>query len=465
MLAILHVFVRPNYPHVVTTRDLGRIGLARWARWLMGLRVFDIAFFLSVIALTAYGILGSLENGRFTVYRLPQSAVRQYAYQAPQVPAAWSGTGFAAQEVEQLLKTITIDAEKSWNVQKLGERIDSDFLDRNNFPYPLILVHPSREDGSKLTKALHCVRGGTCSFSGHVPIIGQVSVNLQGKPEASQSVAFGPVIGIFMQWNHLDETVETQQFATVGDLRGAVSSDPGRMERPVEAYSYDPDLFRIPYAQFLVTPPDENAPATVSVHLMIQPGKPLLDEECVRSYDSRTGPHKFQSDYLERFKELCTIPADALESHLSVCPPGGPICQVEFPGVPGLTETQRVEGGEYSLPLDKVEDRVLMASLTRDRPMRPAEVTLANQISDQIIADYLLLFWDQPIPPALAAYLEWNSHLRPKVMPPEYKSLLSAAGRRPYLRGFYEIRTTVGSALLEDMFSFLGDLRLLRIKP
>ncbi len=106
-----------------------------------------------------------------------------------------------------------------------------------------------------------------------------------------------------------------------------------------------------------------------------------------------------------------------------------------------------------------------MATLTPDRPMQPIEQALANQISDEILADYLLLFWDQPLPPALAAYLEWNPHLRPKVTPPDYTSLLKAASRRPYLRSFYELRATVGPMILEDIFRFLGDLRLLRTKP
>lgn len=148
--------------------------------------------------------------------------------------------------------------------------------------------------------------------------------------------------------------------------------------------------------------------------------------------------------------ELCTIPPDVL--------------QLDWSGRGGAGEMQTAPlEWQLSDPLEQ-----FMFALAPDAqeamPNAPEQRALSRRISDQIIRDYLTIFWSTPLPDRLRTYLAAHPELGPPVQAPDSATLRAAVARQPHLVNLYRFRDELGAAVLRDMFDYLSRKHLLAVE-
>lgn len=130
------------------------------------------------------------------------------------------------------------------------------------------------------------------------------------------------------------------------------------------------------------------------------------------------------------------------------------------PSVPAIS------GGIFQEALDTDGDRFVLAFLNRwsgrTTQMGASTRKRAEEISDQIIRDYLTVFWDTTLPDSLASYLAEYPEVQGERSAPTERKLERAVRRQPQLTRYYRVDETAAHAILVDMFAFLSRMKMLR---
>lgn len=240
-----------------------------------------------------------------------------------------------------------------------------------------------------------------------------------------------------------------------------LAATPAAMQELDQSY-YSPgiyDSFDLPVLEFAAFPPNAEGPARLVARPSFGPGQPIPNRSCksqaINHYWSAMIALNPDSDRL--IDALCTLPADTFTLSFATC--FGLSCVYKGPGKAVPLAADSPEMGEtFDLPLDLA----LMATLRPGQALPEAAVLAGAEISHQIIEDYLTIFWDQPLPGDLAAYLQQHPEIRRRTTPPGHHDLVKAAARQPHLTYLYPVRGRIAAAVLEDMFTFLSDMRLLQ---
>nr|WP_319250273.1 hypothetical protein [uncultured Celeribacter sp.] len=164
--------------------------------------------------------------------------------------------------------------------------------------------------------------------------------------------------------------------------------------------------------------------------------------------------------------ELCQLRPEAVEEfQISLCPDHSemglksePACARETLAPPEL----------ITYKFNHPHEKFVFQTMAR---MRGEAVDTQNDlrasaiaIGDQIIRDYRLIFFDQPLPDDLAVYIE-DSNLDIALSynePPSKNAVSQALARQPQLFMYHSKRDLYGTDVLADMFMFLQSAGLLR---
>lgn len=208
--------------------------------------------------------------------------------------------------------------------------------------------------------------------------------------------------------------------------------------------------------------------ARIALYTTFPPDKPVEDTACERSaIDSRwTAWTSLRPDRDKLVKELCTLPAGTMQLSYATCPADGAggtlLCRFDDKGLIRDARPLGTDPAGWGEAFDQPLDIALSAQTRPGIPLPPEAKAQIGPVSDQIIRDFLTLFWDQPVPPDLQTYLDRHPPIAAPGIPPSQQDLIAAAARQPQLASLYPIRNRVGTAALEDMFGFLGKMGFLR---
>ncbi len=126
-----------------------------------------------------------------------------------------------------------------------------------------------------------------------------------------------------------------------------------------------------------------------------------------------------------------------------------------------------VHDGVFQEVLDTDGDRFVLAFLDRWSGRTPrmdasTRRKRSEEISDQIIRDYLTVFWNTTLPDSLASYLVEYPEIHDTRTAPTEHTLKEAVRRQPQLTRYYRVDEKAAHAILVDMFAFLSRMKMLR---
>ncbi len=208
-----------------------------------------------------------------------------------------------------------------------------------------------------------------------------------------------------------------------------------------------------------------NRNLALAVSPSILPGAPLILSDCAeRALSSDWAPIIAENPKRDALlRELCSLPAEAAKVTYLGCTPmdGDPmlLCDIAYDGSFRNGTPLDPRQGPWTETFDAPLDLLLTANARGVPPVYTEDI---RTTSDQVIADYLTIFWDVPPPPELAAYLARNPQIIRPGQKPDPEVLVAAAARQPHLARLYPHRTRIGALVLADMLLYLGEMGMLR---
>lgn len=207
----------------------------------------------------------------------------------------------------------------------------------------------------------------------------------------------------------------------------------------------------------------QGRPLRLEAHPTIMPGQLIRLENCKEKAiaEGWAGLLTLNPANGQLLDALCTLPADTLTLSFATCngtdSVDGLMCKDGAEQLSSILWLDPAQG-DLAENFDQPLDLVLMADLLGGQPALP---DAARTLTDQIIEAYLTIFWDQPLPAGLESYLQMHPAIPRTTKAPSHQQLVNAAARQPHLTRIYPVRQKVGEAVLEDMFRFLTEMRLI----
>uniref|UniRef100_UPI0035B3978D hypothetical protein n=1 Tax=Paenirhodobacter enshiensis TaxID=1105367 RepID=UPI0035B3978D len=341
--------------------------------------------------------------------------------------------------------------------------VDEDSMRASTFP-PHRKV--ARTEPQLFRSTLICSRDGTCALQMEGALTVQARVAFTTAPSLEQSEVF-QYPALTLSWNmNAPQTVT----ATVWSKSGFSMAPRLDIQRVHAARSYAgrEDGGRLPVLRAVPIAPGVDGIARIALYTTFPPDKPVEDTACERSaIDSHwTAWTSLSPDRDKLVKELCTLPAGTMQLSYATCPADGAggtlLCRFDDKGLIRDARPLGTDPAGWGEAFDQPLDIALSAQTRPGIPLPPEAKAQIGPVSDQIIRDFLTLFWDQPVPPDLQTYLDRHPPIAAPGIPPSQQDLIAAAARQPQLASLYPIRNRVGTAALEDMFGFLGKMGFLR---
>lgn len=228
-----------------------------------------------------------------------------------------------------------------------------------------------------------------------------------------------------------------------------------------------------------------------------------LSRECLLEFNPSSLPHRISSILKNRDearRTLCTLPYNLVQVDFSSCTKqssGKRYCQRDFLEYNSFDEATRIRllrKKLYEQPsatlvqllngkglvtdpkntgqthwverFDTPEDQMILALAQRwggtPYPMPTDAKNVAVAQSDQIIRDYLTVFWDAPRPETLQTYLTSHPELGLEPAPPTQSALDAAVTRQRHLVNLYRTDPIIATAILDVTFNYLRTLDMLR---
>ena len=175
----------------------------------------------------------------------------------------------------------------------------------------------------------------------------------------------------------------------------------------------------------------------------------------------------------ELLDSLCTLPASLFELRIQTCAHNRYCDHIISNDV---TETKSVHNGYHEVSkgtwvekLNTPQDLLLIELGKRSQGLEKTALSsemleLSYELSDQIIADYLTVFWQADVPDEIVDYLELDASNLEEPTSPTQDELNNALSRQPHLSQLYKHSKKIGTLMLQDMFDYLKKLDVLKDK-